>query len=93
MIIRRINSVSSPNVPAAPASAPATRASMACTRWRWDDACANSVSQISDASYAGGAQIPIEAYQTGELWTYVWTRDLSYALHLGLAVVRSAARG
>lgn len=49
------------------------------------EARANSVSQISDHAYADGAPIFIEAFQTGELWSYVWTRDLAYALHLGLA--------
>ncbi len=49
------------------------------------EARANSVSQISDPGYAHGAPISIEAFQTGELWNYVWTRDLAYALHLGLA--------
>ena len=49
------------------------------------EARANSVSRISDDAYAGGMPIQIEAFQTGELWKYVWTRDLSYALDLGLA--------
>ncbi len=49
------------------------------------EARANSVSRISDPSYARGQPIRIDAFETGELWQYVWTRDLAYALHLGLA--------
>ncbi len=49
------------------------------------EARANSVSRIRDDSYARGEPIQIDAFQTGELWKYVWTRDLSYALELGLA--------
>ena len=49
------------------------------------EACSNSVSSIHDDAYGKGAAISIEAFQTGELWTYVWTRDLSYSLDLGLA--------
>ena len=49
------------------------------------EAVANSVSQISDGSYAKGAPLKIEAFQTGELWKYVWTRDLSYSVNLALA--------
>mgnify|MGYP001820623814 CR=1 FL=1 len=45
----------------------------------------NSVSEIRDGSYHHGAPVPLEAFQTGALWTYVWTRDLAYAAHLGLA--------
>ena len=33
----------------------------------------------SDSSLTGGC------FETGELWKYVWTRDISYASHLGLA--------
>jgi hypothetical protein len=49
------------------------------------EALANSVSQISDASYDNGVPIQIDAFQTGESWKYVWTRDLSYSLYLALA--------
>ncbi len=45
----------------------------------------NAVSAISDGSYAQGKAIEAEVFQTGEQWNYVWTRDLAYALHLGLA--------
>jgi hypothetical protein len=50
-----------------------------------DDARLNSVAEIRDAAYDGGQPIPCVCYQTGEKWHYVWTRDLSYAAHLGLS--------
>ena len=49
------------------------------------DARSNSVSEIRDGSYNDGKPIACECFQTGEKWSYVWTRDLSYAAHLGLA--------
>jgi hypothetical protein len=49
------------------------------------EALQNSVSQIKDGAYGNGAPIPLEAFQTGEFWTYVWTRDLSYSVYLSLA--------
>jgi hypothetical protein len=49
------------------------------------EAMQNSVSQIKDGAYGHGAPIPLEAFQTGEFWTYVWTRDLSYSVNLALA--------
>ncbi len=45
----------------------------------------NSVTQISDDSYDKGTPVVLDAYETGELWKYVWTRDLAYALRLSLA--------
>jgi hypothetical protein len=50
-----------------------------------DDARLNSVDEIRDDAYNGGAPIACRCFQTGEFWRYVWTRDLSYAAHLGLA--------
>ncbi len=50
-----------------------------------NEALLNSVSEIKDNAYGNGAPIKLEAYQTGEFWTYVWTRDLSYSVYLGLA--------
>jgi hypothetical protein len=47
----------------------------------------DSVHQISDGNYNGGGPIPCECFETGEKWHYVWTRDLSYAADLGLAVL------
>jgi hypothetical protein len=49
------------------------------------EALENSVSQISDGGYASGAPVRLEAFQTGEQWKYVWTRDLSYSAYLALA--------
>jgi len=46
----------------------------------------DAVSQIRDGNYNGGAPIPCECFATGEKWHYVWTRDLSYAADLGLAL-------
>ena len=47
----------------------------------------DAVSQISDGNYNGGAPVPCECFETGEKWHYVWTRDLSYASNLGLAML------
>ncbi|HUJ09092.1 MAG TPA: amylo-alpha-1,6-glucosidase [Verrucomicrobiae bacterium] len=49
------------------------------------EALQNSVSQIKDGAYGHGQPIQLEAFQTGEFWTYVWTRDLSYSTYLALA--------
>lgn len=50
-----------------------------------DDARQASVDSIRDDAYNGGRAIPCHCFETGEKWHYVWTRDLSYALDLGLA--------
>ena len=47
----------------------------------------NSVAQIRDGNYNGGAPIACDCFETGEKWHYVWTRDLSYAADLGLAML------
>lgn len=47
----------------------------------------NSVSQIRDGNYNGGAPVECACFETGEKWHYVWTRDLSYAADLGLALL------
>ena len=52
-----------------------------------DDARLDSVSSIRDAAYNDGQPILCECFQTGEKWTYVWTRDLSYSADLSLAVL------
>ncbi|MGH8045664.1 MAG: MGH1-like glycoside hydrolase domain-containing protein [Chthoniobacterales bacterium] len=49
------------------------------------EAVQNSVPQINDGAYGNDAPVSIEAYQTGEYWKYVWTRDLAYSLRLSLA--------
>jgi hypothetical protein len=46
----------------------------------------NAVSRVNDADYAHGKDFEADVYQTGEQWHFVWTRDLAYALHLGLAL-------
>ena len=48
-----------------------------------DDARLNAVSQISDGAFDGA--VDCECYQTGALWSWVWTRDIAYATELGLA--------
>jgi hypothetical protein len=48
-----------------------------------DDARLNAVSQISDGAFA--EPVDCECYQTGEQWSWVWTRDIAYAVELGLA--------
>ena len=48
-----------------------------------EEARLNSVSEISDAAF--GSAVPCECYKTGELWNWVWTRDIAYATELGLA--------
>lgn len=50
----------------------------------------DAVSQIRDGNYNGGAAIPCDCFETGEKWHYVWTRDLSYAADLGLALLDPA---
>ncbi|MYM68707.1 esterase [Pseudoduganella sp. FT55W] len=47
----------------------------------------DSVSEIRDGSYNAGNAIPCECFETGELWHYVWTRDLSYAASLSLGML------
>ncbi|KQQ33869.1 esterase [Duganella sp. Leaf126] len=47
----------------------------------------DAVSQIQDGSYNGGKPIACDCFKTGELWHYVWTRDLSYAAALSLAML------
>jgi hypothetical protein len=47
----------------------------------------DSVREIRDGNYNGGAAIACDCFETGEKWHYVWTRDLSYAADLGLAML------
>ncbi|WUR12258.1 alpha/beta hydrolase-fold protein [[Empedobacter] haloabium] len=47
----------------------------------------NAVSAIRDDSYNGGQPVSCACFETGEKWHYVWTRDLSYAADLGLALL------
>lgn len=53
-----------------------------------DEARENSVSTIEDGAFAGGAPQSCPdggCFETGRLWKYVWTRDISYSVDLGLA--------
>lgn len=52
-----------------------------------DDLRLASVSEINDGGFRNGAPTPCDCYETGESWTYVWTRDTSYATWLGLGWV------
>src|SRR5450432_4173102 len=45
------------------------------------------VSQIRDDSFEGGRPIDCVCFETGEKWPYVWTRDISYSVDLGLAAI------
>jgi hypothetical protein len=47
----------------------------------------NAVREIKDGNYNQGQPVPCECFETGEKWHYVWTRDLSYAADLGLAML------
>lgn len=49
-----------------------------------------SVASISDGSFLQGNPLPCEeggCFETGALWTYVWTRDTAYSVDLGLALI------
>ena len=50
----------------------------------------DAVAAIRDGSYNGGAPIDCACFETGEKWHYVWTRDLSYAADLGVALLDPA---
>jgi len=49
-----------------------------------DDLRRDSVAAIRDDAFDDGRQMPCACFETGEKWHYVWTRDLSYAIDLGL---------
>ncbi|MRG91485.1 MGH1-like glycoside hydrolase domain-containing protein [Polyangium spumosum] len=49
-----------------------------------------SVAAISDYAFNGGNPLPCPpggCFETGRLWKYVWTRDTSYAVALGLSLL------
>ena len=48
------------------------------------DARLDEVAQIRDGSFNEGRPIDCTCFETGEKWPYVWTRDISYAVDLGL---------
>ena len=49
-----------------------------------DDLKQDSVNAIRDGAFDHGQPIPCHCFETGEKWPYVWTRDLSYSVDLGL---------
>jgi Bacterial alpha-L-rhamnosidase 6 hairpin glycosidase domain len=44
----------------------------------------DSVSDITDAAFDHGQPIPCRCFIAGQEWPFVWTRDVSYAIDLGL---------
>jgi Bacterial alpha-L-rhamnosidase 6 hairpin glycosidase domain len=48
------------------------------------DLSEDSVSTISDAAFDHGHPIPCRCFIAGEDWPFVWTRDVSYSIDLGL---------
>jgi hypothetical protein len=49
-----------------------------------DDLKQDSVTAIRDDAFDHGQAIPCHCFETGDKWHYVWTRDLSYSIDLGL---------
>lgn len=49
-----------------------------------DDLRQDSVRAIRDGAFDHGEPIPCHCFETGLKWPYVWTRDLSYSIDLGL---------
>ncbi|MCW8806953.1 MAG: Six-hairpin glycosidase-like protein [Rhodanobacter sp.] len=49
-----------------------------------DDLKLDSVTAIRDGAFDHGQPIPCHCFETGVKWPYVWTRDLSYSVDLGL---------
>jgi hypothetical protein len=49
-----------------------------------DDLTQDSVTAIRDSAFDHGQPIPCRCFETGLKWPYVWTRDLSYSIDLGL---------
>ena len=49
-----------------------------------DDLAQDSVTAISDGAFDQGKPMPCTCFETGAKWPYVWTRDLSYSIDLGL---------
>jgi len=50
----------------------------------------DSVEQITDAQFNDGRPIACRCFETGAKWHYVWTRDISYAVDLGLSYLDPA---
>jgi alpha-glucosidase len=49
------------------------------------DAELDRVSEIRDDAFNRGRPIACHCFETGAKWPYVWTRDISYSVDLGLA--------
>jgi Bacterial alpha-L-rhamnosidase 6 hairpin glycosidase domain len=49
-----------------------------------EDLAADSVRAITDAAFDHGHPIPCRCFIAGEDWPFVWTRDVSYSIDLGL---------
>lgn len=49
-----------------------------------DELKQDSVAAIRDGAFDHGQPIPCTCFETGAKWPYVWTRDLSYSIDLGL---------
>jgi hypothetical protein len=58
----------------------------------WKELGLNTVSFIRDESFNHNQPIPCPVggcFQAGQKWTYVWTRDTSYAVDLALAPLQA----
>lgn len=49
-----------------------------------DELKQDSVTAIRDGAFDHGQPIPCACFETGAKWPFVWTRDLSYSIDLGL---------
>ena len=49
-----------------------------------EDLNEDSVNAITDAAFDHGRPIPCRCFIAGKKWPFVWTRDVSYAIDLGL---------
>jgi hypothetical protein len=49
-----------------------------------EDLRKDSVDAITDAAFNHGRPIPCRCFIAGKMWPFVWTRDISYSIDLGL---------
>jgi len=49
-----------------------------------EDLSKDSVKDITDAAFDHGKPIPCRCFIAGQKWPFVWTRDVSYSIDLGL---------
>ena len=49
-----------------------------------EDLSRDSVKDITDAAFDHGQPIPCRCFIAGQQWPFVWTRDVSYSIDLGL---------